>query len=109
MYRRSISENNRICRRLDNLFNARKQTKLQDTEDNLENWSEQNGFRFSQTKTVMIHFCRLRPRLNPHVDLKLFLKGYDIKLVESHKILGLVFDKTLDWLVHINYVNARPS
>jgi hypothetical protein len=31
------------------------QTKLQDTVDNLKNWSKQNGFRFSQTKTVMVH------------------------------------------------------
>jgi hypothetical protein len=37
------------------------QTKLHDTVDNLENWIEQNVFRFSQTKRVMIHFCRLRP------------------------------------------------
>jgi hypothetical protein len=59
-------------------------TKLQDTVDNLESWSEQNGFRFSQTKTVMIHFCRLRPRRNPHVDPKISLKGHDIKLVDSY-------------------------
>jgi hypothetical protein len=30
--------------------------KLQDTVYNLGNWSEQSGFRFSQAKTVIIHF-----------------------------------------------------
>jgi hypothetical protein len=85
------------------------QTKLQDTVDNLENWSEQNSFRFSQTMTAMIHFCHLQQRLNPHVDPKISLKGHDVKLVDSHKILGFTFDKRLDWLAHINYVKAIAS
>jgi hypothetical protein len=83
--------------------------KLQDTVYNLGKWSEQSGFRFSQTKTVTIHFCRLRPRRHLHLDPKISLKGHDIKLVDSHKILGLIFDKRLDWLAHINYVKAIAS
>jgi hypothetical protein len=69
------------------------QKKLQDTVDTLENWSEQNGFFFSQTKKVMIQFCRLRQRQYPHVDPKISLKGHDIKLVDSHKNLGLYLKK----------------
>jgi hypothetical protein len=66
------------------------------TADNLENWSKQNGFRFSQTKTVMmIHFCRLRSGRNPNVDPKISLKCHDIKTLDSQKILGLIFDKRL--------------
>jgi hypothetical protein len=32
-----------------------------------------------------------------------------MKLVDSHKILGLIFDKRLDWLAHINYIKAIAS
>jgi hypothetical protein len=41
------------------------QTKLQDTVDNLENWSKQNGFRFSQTKTSDDTFLPLATRTEP--------------------------------------------
>jgi hypothetical protein len=89
MYRRSTSENNRICRRLDYLFSARKHGGHMDETTRygrnlVENWSEQNGFRFAQTKTVMIHYCRMLPRRNPHVEPKISLKGHDVKLVDSH-------------------------
>jgi hypothetical protein len=43
------------------------------------------------------------------MDPKFPLKGHDIKLVDCHKILGLIFDKRLDWLAHINYVKAIAS
>jgi hypothetical protein len=36
------------------------------------------------------------------MDPKITLKGHGIKSVDSHKILGLIFDKRLDWLLRIH-------
>jgi len=39
--------------------------KLQQTIYKLEQWADLNGFKFSQEKTKVIHFCRKR-KLHPH-------------------------------------------
>ena len=39
--------------------------KLQQTIYKLEQWVDLNGFKFSQEKTKVIHFCRKR-KLHPH-------------------------------------------
>jgi len=56
-----------------------------------------NGFKFSSTKTVRVHFCHLR-EANP--DSKLLLNGTPILVVEQTKFLGLIFDKKLALVPH---------
>ena len=36
--------------------------------DNIQNWADENGFRFSQTKMVSMHLCNLR-KLHPEPTL----------------------------------------
>ena len=65
---------------------------LQRSLNKLQHWVDSNGFKFSQTKTVCVHFCRLR---KAHPDPQLLLNGTSIPVVEQTKFLGLIFDKKL--------------
>jgi len=51
----------------------------------LQHWVDTNGFKFSETKTVCMHFCRLR---KVHPDLVLLLNGTQIPVAEQGKIPG---------------------
>jgi len=64
----------------------------------LQKWTDTNGFKFSTTKTVCLHFCRLR-KLHP--DPQLFLNGSPIPVVEVMKFLGVIFDKKLSFLPNL--------
>jgi len=63
---------------------------LQRCLNKLQEWADTNGFKFSTTKTVCLHFCHLR-KLHP--DPELFLNGSPIPVVEEVKFLGVIFDK----------------
>lgn len=52
-------------------------------------WSIRNGFKFSQTKTVCMHFCQLR---SLHNEPELFLDGTPIEVAKETKFLGIIFD-----------------
>ena len=60
----------------------------------LQYWADTNGFRFSTSKTVFIHFCHL---LKPHLDPQLSLNGMPIPVVEKTKFLGMILS-----LIHIS-------
>ena len=57
-----------------------------------------NGFKFSSSKTVGMHFCNKRGLL-PDPELKLY--NSPIKIVPETKFLGLIFDSKLTFLPHI--------
>jgi len=63
---------------------------LQRSLNKLQEWADSNGFKFSSTKTVCLHFCHLR-KLHP--DPQLFLNGSPIPVVEEVKFLGIIFSK----------------
>jgi len=71
---------------------------LQQCLNKLSHWADTNGFKFSFSKTVCIHFCRLR-KLHP--DLQLFLNGAPVPVVEETKFLGIIFGSELSFLPHI--------
>ena len=77
---------------------------LQQCLNRIEHWADSNGFRFSKTKTVCMHFCNLR-RLHPEPELKLY--GSAIPLVEQFKFLGVIFDKKLSFMGHIKYIKTK--
>ena len=52
-------------------------------------------------KTVCVHFCRLR---KAHPDPQLLLNGTPIPVVEQTKFLGLIFDKKLSFIPHLQYL-----
>ena len=45
--------------------------KLQQSLNRLGCWCDENGFKFSPTKTMCVHFCQLRK----HLDPQLYLNG----------------------------------
>jgi len=61
---------------------------LQRCLNKLQNWADTNGFKFSTSKTVCMHFCRPR-KLHPEPEL--LLNGTPIPVVKEVKFLGLIF------------------
>ena len=79
---------------------------LQHSLNKLQVWADENGFKFSTTKTVAVHFCNKRV---PHPDPDLYLCDTKIPIVPSTKFLGLIFDRKLSFIPHLTYLKARAS
>jgi len=77
---------------------------LQRCLNKLQYWADTNGFHFSTSKTVCIHFCRL---LKPHLDPQLSLNGMLIPVVEKTKFLGMIFDRKLSFIPHLHYLKEK--
>lgn len=74
---------------------------LQEAVDNISAWSRDNGFRFSESKTTSIHFCRVR---NCDHHLQISLNNTTLTHASNIRYLGLVFDEKLNWKTHINHL-----
>ena len=72
--------------------------------NNIQEWATRNGFKFSKSKTVCMHFCQLR---EAHDDPVLTLDGQPIPVVEETKELGVIFDKKLTFIPHIKTLKAK--
>ena len=70
----------------------------------IESWADTNGFRFSKSKTVCMHFCTKRI---PHADPCLTLYNSEIPIVSETKFLGLIFDSKLSFKAHIDYLKKK--
>ena len=77
---------------------------LQQCINRIEKWASHNGFKFSKSKTQCVHFCQLR---KVHDDPELYLYGSLIPVVEDFKFLGVLFDRKLSFIPHINYLKAK--
>jgi hypothetical protein len=64
----------------------------------------ENGFKFSSSKTLGMHFCNKRG-LHPDPELKLY--NSLIKIVSEAKFLGLLFDNKLTFLPHIKMLKNK--
>ena len=91
-----------ICYRAKRMETIERQMQL--SLNKLHTWSQQNGFTFSKSKTVCMHFCRLR---NVHCDPELYLGGERIKVVQETRFLGVIFDSRLNFLAHIKALKNR--
>ena len=69
----------------------------------LQDWADSNGFKLSTSKTVCIHFCRLR---KSHPEPQLFLNGNPVPVVEEVKFLGIIFDRKL-FFAHLRYLKNK--
>ena len=67
-------------------------------------WSNENGFKFSTAKTVCIHFCNKR---RPHPDPVLILNKQPIPIVAESKFLGIIFDKKLSFIPHLQNLRTK--
>ena len=91
-----------ICYRSKHIHTIERQ--LQQCLNKIQKWALENGFKFSKTKTQCMHFCQLR-RL--HNDPVLKLDGVEIPVVDQYKFLGVIFDRKLSFIPHINYLKAK--
>ena len=79
--------------------------KLQHSLNRLGGWCDENGFKFSPTKTMCVHFCQLRKH---HLDPQLYLNGTQIPTIdENNKFIGLIFDSKLSFIPHITSLKSR--
>ena len=78
--------------------------KLQHCINSLQVWCDQNGFKFSSTKTVCVHFCLQR---KIHLDPELYLHNEIIPVVDQTKFLDIIFDRKLSFIPHINFVKTN--
>ena len=78
--------------------------RLQGCLDKLVTCADENGFKFSPTKTLCVHFCK-KNDLQPEPDLKLY--GQQLPVEEQVKFLGLFFDKKLSFTPHIKYMKDK--
>ena len=80
--------------------------KFQDTLNKIEQWTTENGFKFSQTKKKKkcVIFCQQR---NLHHDPTLTIYGTQIPVVDEAKFLGIIFDKKLNFLPHIKALKLK--
>ena len=62
--------------------------RLQGCLDKLVTCGDENGFKFSPTKTLCVHFCK-KKGLQPEPNLKLY--GQQLPVEEQVKFLGLFF------------------
>ena len=77
---------------------------LQQCLNRLQRWADRNGFAFSKSKTVCVHFCNKRG-LFPQPTLT--LNGSQIPVVDETKFLGVIFDRKLNFRSHIAYLRDR--
>ena len=77
---------------------------LQQVLNNLNKWSNENGFKFLKIKTKCMHFCNSRKM---HPDPERTLDGVHIEVVKEFKFLGLLFDSKLSFFPHINYLSNK--
>ena len=78
---------------------------LQQALDVLEAWSTRNGFKFSSSKTKMVHFAVSNRQYGNIPTLRLCREL--LKYEDSAKFLGLIFDRKLNWRIHLNKLNSE--
>jgi hypothetical protein len=69
-----------------------------------QTWADTNGFRFSKSKTVCIHFCN---KCRQHLESHLKLDGTPIPVVKETKFLRIIFDSKLSFIPHLKYLNDK--
>ena len=70
----------------------------------IEKWCVENGFKFSQTKSVCVHFHNKRSHL-PEPELT--LNGKKISVMRETKFLGVTFDQKLTFIPHMKALKTR--
>ena len=72
--------------------------------NSVQKWVSENGFRFSTSKTVCIHFHLQYFFFSP--DPNILLGKTPIKVVREVKFLGVIFDTKLTFKNHIHYLKT---
>ena len=80
------------------------QSRMQDAIDRVTRWAIYHGFKFSETKTVAMHF-RKRLRGKPNLNLGI----NPLRFVDEVKFLGITLDPRLTWVPHIDQLKVRTK
>ena len=83
---------------------ASKERQLQLCLNKIKIWADENGFKFSKTKTVCMHFCNKR-KLHPDPTLTIYNSQSSVVL--ESKFLGVIFDSKLNFKAHIDYIHQK--
>ena len=90
-----------LCVSASDLHRAERQLQL--CVNKVQGWVCKNGFKFSETKTVTIHFWKGRAVADPNI----YKNRTKIKAVDETRFLGLIFDKRLTFHSHIRDLKTR--
>ena len=90
-----------ICVSAKYLYQAERQLQL--CVNKVQEWVVRNGFKFSETKTVTIHFWKGRDIADPTI----YINKTRVKAVNETRFLGLIFDKKLNFKSHIKDLKTR--
>ena len=74
--------------------------------NSVQKWVSENGFKFSTSKTVCIHFHQ---QYVFFPDPNILLGKTPIKVVKEAKFLGLIFDTKLTFKNHIKYLKTSSQ
>jgi hypothetical protein len=74
--------------------------------ENIDQWTLHNGFSISANKTKCFMITRKRLRID---NLNIKVQGEPVEKVESHRILGLVFDTRLTWKEHLKQAKQKAE
>jgi hypothetical protein len=58
---------------------------------------------------LLVRIFKLRSRPENHPDPTIRLNGHILKVVNTHRILGLIMDRQLTWRPHIETMKAKCS
>ena len=78
--------------------------RLQGCLDKLVTCADENGFKFSPTNIVCVHFCN-KNSLQPELNLKQY--GQQLPVEEQVKFIGLLFDRKINFIPHIKYMKDK--
>ena len=79
---------------------------LQQGINKINKWAMKNDFKITRMKTRWVHFCQLRKM---HNNPTLNLDGSEIPVVDQNKFFGVIFDKTLSFIPHIQSLKEKCS
>ena len=72
--------------------------------NSVQDWVSKNGFKFSTSKTVCMHICNQRKHF---AELSILLDKAPIKVVTEAKFLGVIFDRTVSYSNHVQYLKTN--
>jgi ribonuclease HI len=79
------------------------QDKIQKAINKINDWCDENGFKISLAKTTGIVFTKKRKL----PKLRITLNNKQIKIENTVKFLGVIFDSKLKWNSHIDYIVTK--
>ena len=70
----------------------------------VQDWVSKNCFKFSRSKTICMQFCNQREHF---AEPSILLDETPIKVITAAKFLGVIFDRTLTYSIHVKYLKTN--